>query len=519
MYTYTQQIISAAVLLCLSAFAAAAQVTVNAAWSQIFGQTELMESGEIVPFNVHMRFVLSGETDLNCEDFTIKLKGQTVLITKWTTRRVFNLNDIMVCDAPMSEEWPEATLALSDGTVVQVPVKTMDGETQLKEVRFPGPTAIGRRQLAQGRGDAIEVGFVGNTGCRGSDAAVNAQDCDDLKTWPFATLVDHMARPGMAPDLVFHLGNIRYFRPSEQHWDRWHEEFFEPAQALLLEVPWVFTRGSQESCSARTAGIGWFLLFGPVGMNGEIEGCERRQPFVPTYYFDVHVRSTLESSEPHRFVVVDTGPNPESSLVKNLEFAVDAANRGWAETLAHALIVTHRPIWGLDTFDGFMQQHSDGEVLSSLSRAMRSQPDGPCKPYVSSKCGFKAVVSAFQEAFEVISFPGQSNPETNWALPQQLVVGNSGVVLKKSDPNKSFDFDNAGFLGRDGQKLCGKVSNWSYEHGYLVLKRGQAGDPNFQSGWEGAVRLLDSEQDEVAFKEVMIAGSLSEIGKQNACHQ
>jgi len=496
-----------------SANAALAQPIVNAAWSQIIGQTELDEQGDLAPLNLRMRFVLDQNEELTCDDFTISLKDQVVLLTKWSVREVFDIFGTTVCDAPMSENWPEASLVLSDGTPAKVKLTAPNGAIELRNVTFSGPSAIGRRQLAQNRGDKIEVAVLGNTGCLGNSGAIGDQDCADPSAWPYAKIADHIRREGLLPDFVIHLGNSRYDASNDNSWESWQREFFGPAQALLLDVPWVFTRGSQEDCNPQYAGAGWYLFFGPVGEGREVDMCKRRRSHVPVHYFDVAIKSTLNPQAPHRFVIVDTGPHPDASLSKNFSAALALAQSDWGDTIASSSIITHRPIWGLDTFSDFMQQQSDPQVLSAFSRAVKTMEDSPCAPFSAEKCGLKNIVSSHQRAFENIEFLPKDNEVGAWALPQQVVVGNSGVKLETPQPNAAFSFEAAGMLGRRNNQACGQVVNWSNDPGYMVMTRDLSPLSETQSGWVKEVRVLSDGETGPEFKSIPLGNGIA--GKSN----
>lgn len=507
-----------AVLWFLSAGASAsAQTVVDAAWSQIMGQTERLEPGVPTPLNVRMRFVLNEKSDLTCEDFTISLKGQTVLLTKWFTRKVFEVKNTIVCDAPMSEDWPEAGLVLSDGTPAKVSIATQQGATELIDVTFSGPSAIGRRQFAQNRGDGLEIAVLGNTGCLGEYNSLGKQDCADPNDWPFARIAMQIGGSTALPDLVLHLGNARMDRANDNSWELWNSEFFAPAQALLLGVPWALTRGSQEDCGSQNAGAGWLLFFGPVMQEQNLDVCKRGRAVVPVHFFDVAVRSLSENEAAHRFVLVDTGPNPDRNLSKNFGEAFAYAQQHGGAGVASASIVTHRPIWGLDTFSGLMQQQSDPEVLAAFERTVQALEQGPCKPYSSKDCALKSILSSHQQAIENVTFPAKSGDPGVWDLPGQIVVGTSGTKPNKPEPNAAFTFENAGMSGGRGGQNCGKVANWSNDFGYLAMWRSAETVTQTQSGWVGELRFLGETETSPEFDKTTLGNGFSEDASTANC--
>jgi hypothetical protein len=113
------------------------------------------------------------------------------------------------------------------------------------------------------------IAVMGDTGCRVTYYA--DQGCNDLKTWPFATVAASVAR--QQPELILHLGDYYYREapclasnsncvpgPYGDREQTWRFEFFEPARPLLARAPWVFARGNHEDC--QRGGYGWAYYFG-----------------------------------------------------------------------------------------------------------------------------------------------------------------------------------------------------------------------------------------------------------------
>lgn len=451
---------------------------IEASWSQITGVPAAGSSpSEAAPLNIRMRFAVAAGA-APCGDFQVIVRG-VLQDLRWGTRSSRVLDDVIVCDAPMAFNWPEAKLVLRDGSAARMAGSEAD-------VVFPGPAAVGRRQLAQTRGDLISVAMFGDSGCNGALNPRSPQDCSDPAAWVFPRLIEDAAQPGALPDFALHLGNMRFDRPEDPSWDRWKAEFFTPAQPLLAQVPFAFARGSQEACRNREAGYGWFLLFGGSGADGGASTCADRSGRMPVWYFDIVVRSSLDAGTPQRIVVVDSSAHPDRKLTEHFEEALGVA---WAPEHPTTWLVTHRPIWGLDTFSGFMQQQSDPDVVSGFARAIKAMPDGGCKPFVAKDCRLTAVLSGHQHAFENVVFPSSEGS----ALPQQVVIGMSGVKLPQAEPNEIFRFDAAGMRGRSERDLCGAVANWESAYGYVRLESGVRRDETGLAGWRGEARLIGEE--------------------------
>jgi len=452
---------------------------IEAAWSQMSGvPAKGAQPEEPAALNMRMRFVLMSGGGASCDTFQAIVRGDVQNVS-WETRETRTLDSILVCDAPMGADWPEAKLVLADGSAARMAGLDAD-------VVFPGPAAVGRRQLAQRRGDLLSIAVFGDSGCNGTFDPRTPQDCSDAEAWQFPRLIEDAMLPGTVPDFAIHLGNMRFDRIEDPNWSHWKMEFFAPAQPLLSQVPFAFARGNQEACSNREAGFGWFLLFGNSGGEGGVDTCDSRTGRMPVWYFDVAVRSALESSAPQRIIMIDSSGQPDRDLTRDFEQGLALA---WQEGAPDSWVVSHRPIWGLDTFSGFMQQQSDPDMVSGFARAVKALPNGGCKPFKAAECGLKAILSGHQHAFENVIFPGEDGD----GLPQQIVVGMSGVKLQPAESNSVFRFDTAGLKGRRERELCGSVANWASLHGYLVLESGVSEPGAGMARWRGEARLISEE--------------------------
>ena len=124
--------------------------------------------------------------------------------------------------------------------------------------------ADGSRIAWDGLERVVRVAVLGDTGCNPAEQ----QLCDSPKSWPFPEIAT-AATGGMAgasgPDLVVHVGDYRYRKRGlgeGDNWQNWRDDFFAPAEPLLLAAPWVVVRGNHENCHGKH-GAGWFFFLQP----------------------------------------------------------------------------------------------------------------------------------------------------------------------------------------------------------------------------------------------------------------
>lgn len=268
---------------------------------------------------------------------------------------------------------------------------------------------------------------LGDTGCRGLNNRRGAQECDaanQTDTTETKFLFHQVADMASAlnPDFAVHLGDYRYDKEWNRTMDMWDSDFFDRVRTgPLMDMPWVFVRGNHEECSL--AGLGWFFFYAPD------EGqCGSGAKLSPTWYFDVADRSN-GVADPHRFVVIDTAPTVHSSgslhdaAVADMSDAVQAAQSvNWPNGAApSAWFLMHKPLWAVDDYPNPPEQ-ADHRTGAVLAKAMANVGTSDCTTYNAAKCGLKAVLSAHLHIF-------QNTVTVGAALPQQIVVGNSGVRM------------------------------------------------------------------------------------------
>lgn len=144
--------------------------------------------------------------------------------------------------------------------------------------------------------DIQRIVLIGDTGCRMKASEDYFQDCNDSAQWPFAQIAQLAA--SKRPDLVIHVGDMHYREspcppgrsgcansPWGYGYDTWKADFFQPAQPLLREAPWLMVRGNHESCAR--AGLGWQRFLDPQPWSFG-RSCESATPgsegdFTPPY--------------------------------------------------------------------------------------------------------------------------------------------------------------------------------------------------------------------------------------------
>tara|TARA_R110002049_G_scaffold40192_18_gene122747 strand:- start:1759 stop:3267 length:1509 start_codon:yes stop_codon:yes gene_type:complete len=205
--------------------------------------------------------------------------------------------------------------------------------------------------------------------------------------------------------------------PRPDAWPNWQADFFDAAQNLLSQAPWVFARGNHELCSR--AGPGWFYFFGP---GSSLPGAGQAQMQCPDQgNFD----APPETAEQHIAMippymlslgsldvwVMDTA-NACDALATN---ALTAQYQAQYEALATSIknttwIMSHRPIWGF-------QKSDEPTVNQMLQTALAHSTAGALPSNVQLS------LAGHMHIFESLSFLQDS------ARPPQIVIGNSGVKL------------------------------------------------------------------------------------------
>ena len=513
--------ISLLTLCTLAVSAPASAKDVVAWWSQIIGSDVApIENGALTPLNLHARFVIHDSTlssqsaaQILCDGYKLHDQNGKALTTKWTARyNSDHFTHYAVCDGALPDGQGLNTAVLSGPVsgAVLAPMRQPDGQTKKVKVSFPGPAPVGRS------GKGIRMAVFGDSGCRGPGGR-GGQRCggDPLRQssdWVFPDLIDDSVTPATLPDFVVHVGDYRYrdqsYSRSTRDWSYWHSDLFEAAQPSFAKVPWAFSRGNHEACDSglKYSGVGFFLFFGR-----DLEDCKslnsvNQTTLMKPWYFDVADQSGGTPKAHHRIIMVDNASNSDSKThIKDYLAALEWSQTGWQGAAPSAWIASHRPIFGLDTDHEEQNDTRDLGFLQSALQAASTKVRNNCVPYKMSTCGLKAIVGGHQHNLQNVVFPSDRK-DTERLLPQQFVVGHSGVRLReRTKPAfthllhdgllsgcKVDDNDPQSYLGA---KLTGAVVDWvsrehgyKYQYGYVLFSR-DGTQAQEQSGWSGAGRF------------------------------
>jgi len=493
--------LSVATVLAVSAWnpAWATGPEVYSAWSQITGSAASNAPATgYMDLNLSIRFIAStGDATAACPDYDsrIVVNGVKQLHKLNFTSRQNNPDaryfPLIVCQAQAPANAEQIELIESIANPVPVRFTNSGG----KEIILSGAARVG----ATGAPSFVALG---DTGCRGEYNRRGAQQCDpdkqkstQLTQFRFAEVAAKAS--SLKPDFVVHLGDYRYDKEQNKTFDMWDSDFFERVRlGLLTELPWAFVRGNHEECTL--AGKGWFFFFGPH--NGAAN-CATGSSFVGrTWYFDVAERGK-SNSHPHRFVVIDTSAtihnfngNLRTAAIDQMAHAITAAQKpGWGDGKnASAWFLTHKPLWAADDYYNPPRQadYHTGEVLLNAMKQVSSKSSDyrVCSNYDSTKCGLKAVLSAHLHIL-------QNMVTVNAELPQQFVVGNSGVRMDHAvgPTGCSMKLHPAGFGNSDKTGVILNVRGRQ-----TPIDNGAFGFAHFvrdvnagQSGWAASAYFLD----------------------------
>lgn len=330
---------------------------------------------------------------------------------------------VVVREAPVAAVWVELgpgggaqARAITAGAAC--PPLTVDGTVRPMQVRaradadkFPvttceAPLPAGTRS-ADIAGQALalptpsprRILVIGDTGCRmkGSDF----QACNDPTAWPFAQVAARAA--AWRPELVIHVGDYHYREtacpagnagcagsPIGDTWPSWRADFFAPAAPLLRVAPWVVARGNHESCSR--AGAGWFRFLDSRPYPAQCT--DNTEPYIVP--LGAPVLAVLDSSAASD----DSAPPAD---VERYAAQLDQLAR---MTPAYTWLATHRPVWGLSSWQGTLSVGNQ-----TLQAAMRGR----------LPASLALLLAGHVHLFEGLAFEPRR--------PPMLLVGNSGTAL------------------------------------------------------------------------------------------
>jgi calcineurin-like phosphoesterase family protein len=307
--------------------------------------------------------------------------------------------------------------AITDGTAC--PSLTVDGTTHAMQIRagadggsfpvtacealLPGgarAATVGGQALALPTPSPRRILVIGDTGCR-MKAPDQFQACNDPAAWPFARVAARAA--AWRPELVIHVGDYHYREaacpsgnagcagsPEPYTWASWRADFFAPAAPLLRAAPWVVIRGNHEQCSR--AGEGWFRFLDP-----------RPRPATCTDDTGPYV---VPIGGPV-IAVVDSSPaSDDSAPPADVARYAAQLDQLAAMTPAYTWLATHRPVWGVDSWEGKLSFGNQ-----TLQAAMRGR----------LPASVALLLAGHVHLFEGLAFEPRR--------PPMLLVGNGGTAL------------------------------------------------------------------------------------------
>ena len=282
---------------------------------------------------------------------------------------------------------------------------------------------LGGQKLPAPESFVQKIVVVGDTGCR-QKGSFAQQDCKLDWKWPQVAQAAALEKP----DLVIHVGDYLY-RESPctgqncqqstygDQQETWMEDFFNPAQPLLQQAPWVFVRGNHESCGR--AGIGWFRYLESHQPN-EQPHCQKdmapQSDMMPPY------RVPLSHQE--QLLVMDTAEASNRNLAAQQDL-IQAYSERFKQVQSMILpqsenwLVLHHPPLGY----GYRPVLGYLEANSTLIHALEPlQFPGLFPPYIG------LTIAGHVHAFELNRFAGQ--------VPVGFVAGFGGTKLEPPFPSE-----------------------------------------------------------------------------------
>ncbi|NDA46055.1 MAG: metallophosphoesterase [Alphaproteobacteria bacterium] len=293
------------------------------------------------------------------------------------------------------------------------------------------------QEIARPKARPDTILLMGDTGCRIHFPLVQA--CNNEQDWPFARLAKAAAT--VKPDLIVHVGDF-YYREQAcpladrgckgsvfgDNWATWEKDFFEPAQNLLSQAPWVMVRGNHEEC--QRGGRGWSRFLDPMARASQAECLSLHDP----YRIDLGDLSliVMDSSTAGEWRV-----NAHDQEFYSKQFASLAA----LAPEGPIWIAMHRPIWAAAA-------QLFGTAIGGNATLAAAAPSLPARTQM--------VLSGHIHTFQILDF------EENW--PTQLITGHSGDQLHRTAPN------NLGGLTLQGAKVRSGLGR-SGSFGFALLRR------------------------------------------------
>jgi hypothetical protein len=308
----------------------------------------------------------------------------------------------------------------------------------------PGDKAVSFADGSRIAWDGLErlsrVAVLGDSGC---DTTLR-QDCGSALSWPFREVA--LAATGIpdgsaGPDLVIHVGDYRYRQRGAgdgDNWDNWYEDFFKPAEPLLVAAPWVMVRGNHENCYGEH-GAGWFFLLQPEF--GSVSRCAKdanRDPDnLPPYALDLQAGAR---DRPLRLVVVDSANAKYRCHSWARDFAIRDEKR-LAQLLTGSggkiWLLTHYPVW--DAAENYLLDKPGHDNVGRCNSDFETQPTvyryREVMSAVLKEADWRpeAIISGDTHQFQVLRIhdaaPNATELTARSSYPLQIVAGHAGTKL------------------------------------------------------------------------------------------
>ncbi|MDG4821066.1 metallophosphoesterase [Asanoa sp. WMMD1127] len=403
---------------------------------------------QLVPGGAQIRYVTPG-TDCPFLEFTVG--GQPVRRSMVRSSVVGAYPSTATVCSRMVEAG--ATAARVDPQTTQgIRIRpTANGTVPLPDWSLPGATKPRPENIA----------LLGDSGCRIPQSGP-MQRCT-ASGWPFRQVSGNAARRPVRPDLAIHVGDYLYrSSPSRQPrplcgaqglgnnahtWGCLVTDFFEPAEELLAETPFVFVRGNHENCGR--AGAVWFRY---LATTPSATACDAPNPedYTPPARINAGTLGLL---------LMDTScaadeENPPScdhaGLVGRYTAQFNEINNSLVRD-GDNFLLSHSPLW---TVNGRTPNDNPEWIDQNLDTALAASTLGRLDRRVTF------VLSGHVHLYQMLAV--DSAPATR--RPPQLTVGSSGTTL---DPQTWVD---AQLIGKPVDNLPIAQLVTRREWGYAVLR-------------------------------------------------
>lgn len=332
--------------------------------------------------------------------------------------------------------------------------------------------------LPTAKSNPQHIQIFGDTGCKSSDCATGTA------AEPFKSLADSGAID--TPDLILHMGDYNYRgtggetsfsmkNPAGQltqvqqwtydagdslgrtshcgqspgsayysqsavnsnrpdSWQNWQSDLFMSAQNLMLAAPWVVVRGNHELCSR--AGPGYFYFLDPHSklIKGQQQlSCPVVDMAKGVMANTIQIPNYIVSFEALDIAVVDSANACDSFTNSPFQQRFDKVfsdlNDKMSNSKNDTWLITHRPIWGVQSYDASESVYcSDAKQYSCINQMMQHAIAKQSSKSLPEQV--KLVATGHMHKFESVTFTQGQNPPS-------LIVGSSGVALSGSAPASS----------------------------------------------------------------------------------